>query len=232
VAGGVQNTNNGNYGTLSGGGLNKVSGNYATVPGGFANTASGAYSVAAGQSAVASQAGAFVWADSANYPFDPYAQVGPQGVANSFNVRSTGGFYIVTGVNSSGTITSGAYIAGGATSWSTLSDRNAKKNFAAVDCEAVLEKLAKVSVEQWNYKWEKDSDTPNLGPMAQDFKHAFYPGRDDKSITTLEFDGVELAAIKGLSQKLDEKDAEIQQLKQSVAQLQALVSKLAKDQSE
>ena len=28
--------------------------------------------------------------------------------------------------------------------------------------------------------------------MAQDFKHAFYPGRDDKGISTLEFDGVEL----------------------------------------
>jgi len=31
--------------------------------------------------------------------------------------------------------------------------------------------------------------------MAQDFKAAFYPGRDHKSISTLEFDGVELAAI-------------------------------------
>ena len=37
------------------------------------------------------------------------------------------------------------------------------------------------------------------GAMAQDFKAAFYPGRDDKSISTLEFDGVELAAIQGLN---------------------------------
>jgi hypothetical protein len=44
------------------------------------------------------------------------------------------------------------------------------------------------------------------------------PGRDDKSISTLEFDGVELAAIQGRNQKLEEqtkeKNAEIQNLKQ------------------
>jgi hypothetical protein len=96
-----------------------------------------------------------------------------------------------------------------------------------VDCQAVLEKLAAIPIQQWNYKWEKDSDVPNIGPMAQDFKHAFYPGRDDKGIGTLEFDGVELAAIQGLNQKLNEKDAEIQDLKQSVADLKKLVQSLA-----
>jgi len=39
--------------------------------------------------------------------------------------------------------------------------------------------------------------------MAQDFKAAFFPGRDDKVITTLEFDGVELAAIQGLNEKVE-----------------------------
>ena len=42
----------------------------------------------------------------------------------------------------------------------------------------------------------RNNDVPNIGPMAQDFKAAFYPGRDDKGISTLEFDGVELAAIR------------------------------------
>ena len=83
-----------------------------------------------------------------------------------------------------------------ATSWTTVSDRNAKKNFRPIDPVTVLDKLAAVPVEQWNYKWEKDNDVPNIGPMAQDFKRAFYPGRDDKGISTLEFDGVELAAIR------------------------------------
>ena len=69
----------------------------------------------------------------------------------------------------------------------------------------MLNKLAGMPVSQWNYNWEKDTDVPNIGPMAQDFKAAFYPGRDDKGISTLEFDGVELAAIQGLNQKLDQR---------------------------
>ena len=105
-----------------------------------------------------------------------------------------------------------------------VSDRNAKKNFKPVDTVAVLEKLAAIPVKRWNYKWEKDSDVPHLGPMAQDFKGAFYPGRDDKTISMLEFDGVALAALQGLNRKLNEKDAEIQALKQSVAELKQLVS--------
>ena len=58
--------------------------------------------------------------------------------------------------------------------------------------------------------------------MAQDFKAAFYPGRD-KGISTLEFDGVELAAIQGLNQKLNEKDAEIQDFKARLEKLEQLI---------
>ena len=92
---------------------------------------------------------------------------------------------------------------------------------------AVLETLARVPVQQWHYNWEDASTAPHIGPMAQDFKAAFYPGRDDKTITTLEADGVALAAIQGLNQKLTEalrhRDAEIASLKQAVAELKELV---------
>jgi hypothetical protein len=123
------------------------------------------------------------------------------------------------------------YLAANGNSWVSVSDRNAKKNFQPVDYQAVLAKLAAVPIQQWNYKWEKDGDVPNLGPMAQDFKHAFYPGRDDKGISTLEFDGVELAAIQGLNQKLEsevkERDAEIQNLEKKLDELQSAVKQLA-----
>ena len=103
---------------------------------------------------------------------------------------------------------------------------------------AVLDKLAAIPIQQWNYKWEKNTDVPNIGPMAQDFKAAFFPGRDDKSITTLEFDGVELAAIQGLNQKLQDelsrRDAENAKLKQQndslaerLNELEAAVKQLA-----
>ena len=60
--------------------------------------------------------------------------------------------------------------------------------------------------------------------MAQDFKAAFYPGRDDRGISTLEFDGVELAAIQGLNRKLDRKEQEIADLQARLAKLEQLIS--------
>jgi hypothetical protein len=186
------------------------------IPGGTENVAAGNFSYAAGRRAKANHAGAFVWGDSTDADISSTA-------ANQLTARASGG---VRFFSNSGA-TAGVSLAPGGTSWGVISDRNAKKNFVPVNSEVVLEKLAAVPVERWNYKWEPDNATPNIGPMAQDFIKAFYPGRDDKSITTLEFDGVELAAIQGLNQKLNEKDAEIQELKQSVAELKRLVQSIA-----
>jgi hypothetical protein len=162
-----------------------------------------------------------VWADVREFDFH-------SAVTNQFAVRCTGGAKFVTAIDGSGAQTAGVRLQAGDTAWSSISDRNAKKNFSPVNAEAVLEKLVNLPVQSWNYKWESDQAVPHLGPMAQDFKAAFYPGRDDKSISTLEFDGVELAAIQGLNQKLKEKAAEIQQLHQSVAELKELISQFAK----
>jgi hypothetical protein len=199
------NTASGAASVISGGFGNLASGIYSTVPGGQYNSALGTNSFAAGNNATANFAGSFVWSDDTGTSTHDTGH-------NQFVVRASSGFFFYTDTGGDG-----VHLNPGATAWTTLSDRNAKKNFKPVDYVAVLDKLATVPIEQWNYKWEKDSDVPNIGPMAQDFKHAFYPGRDDKGISTLEFDGVELAAIQGLNQKLEvetkEKDAEIQTLK-------------------
>jgi len=108
------------------------------------------------------------------------------------------------------------------------SDRNAKENFATISPAEMLDKVAALSISEWNYK-TGPADEKHIGPMAQDFHAAFgLNGSDDKHISVVDEGGVALAAIQGLNQKLNEKDAEIQQLKQSVAQLQALVSQMAK----
>jgi len=217
IGGGQQNTNSGTYTTVGGGFANTVSNLAATIPGGYKNIASGNISFAAGEYAQATNNGAFVWSDSSG-------QATTSTNDNSVTMRAAGGFRFFT---SSANPSPGAYLAPLATSWTAISDRNAKKDFAPVNCQAVLDKLARVPIEQWHYKWESSGDTPNLGPMAQDFKAAFYPGRDDKGISTLEFDGVELAAIQGLNQKLNEKDAEIQNLEKKLNELQAMVKELA-----
>jgi len=219
--------------TVGGGSNNVAQGGFATVPGGFNNTASGEYSFAAGYNAQATNNGAFVWSDGTGTP-----TISPN--SNTVAFRASGGYYLFTGTN-----TAGAQLKAGATSWSTLSDRHMKKNFAPVNCEAILDKLAQIPIQQWNYQWENDSDTPNIGPMAQDFIAAFYPGRDNSSISTLEFDGVELAAIQGLNQELKdedgrrkadtealrgalkEKDAHIAALEKRLAALEAAVQKVS-----
>jgi hypothetical protein len=220
VGGGYANTASGDFATVGGGYANTASGDFATVGGGYANTASGDYSFAAGANAHAAHAGSFVWADNNLVNFSSTT-------ANQFKVRATGGATFVTAIDGSGGVTAGVHVLSGDTAWSSISDQNAKKNFQPVNGEAVLEKLAAMPLQSWNYNWEADTNTPHLGPMAQDFKAAFYPGRDDKSISTLEFDGVELAAIQGLNQKLNEKEAEIETLKEKAAKVDSLEKRLA-----
>jgi hypothetical protein len=58
-----------------------------------------------------------------------------------------------------------------------------------------------------------------MGPMAQDFKAAFGVGESDTGITSVDADGVALAAIKGLNQKLEEKEAAIEALRKQVEEL-------------
>lgn len=96
------------------------------------------------------------------------------------------------------------------------SDRNAKENFTPLDVKTILAKVVAMPVTQWNYK--EDADKKHVGPMAQDFHTAFQlDGADDKHISMIDEGGVALAAIQGLSQKLNEKDAEIEALKEKVA---------------
>jgi hypothetical protein len=107
------------------------------------------------------------------------------------------------------------------------SDRNLKENFTALDGGAVLAKVAALPMTEWNYKIDS-KNVQHIGPMAQDFHAAFgLDGTDDKHISVVDEGGVALAAIQGLNQKLEEKDAKIQQLQQSVDELKKMVQSLA-----
>jgi len=232
IAGGANNTikTNSSGATIAGGQHNGVGANAANafVAGGYGNNANGNCAFAAGNYAVVNNANSFVWSDG--------SATTTSTANDSVTMRAGGGYYFYT---SNGGV--GASLLPTDTAWTVMCDRNAKKNFRPVDTVAVLETLAAIPIQQWNYKWQKDSDVPNIGPMAQDFKAAFYPGRDGKGISTLEFDGVELAAIQGLNQKLEEtrqavkaKDGEIQTLKQQnnslaerLNELEATVKQLA-----
>jgi len=101
------------------------------------------------------------------------------------------------------------------------SDRNIKENFAPIDNGNILERVASLPISSWSYK--QDPETRHLGPMAQDFYSAFNVGTDDKHIATVDEGGVALAAIQGLNEKLNEKDAEIKTLEKRLADLEQSV---------
>jgi len=105
------------------------------------------------------------------------------------------------------------------------SDRNVKRDFEPVDPEEILEKVVSMPIESWAYK--SSPGTRHIGPVAQDFHAAFSLGMDDKHIATVDADGVALAAIQGLHEIVQEKDAEIQELKQTVADLRQMMLDLS-----
>jgi len=109
----------------------------------------------------------------------------------------------------------------------SLSDRNAKADFAPVNPQDVLARVSALPMTTWRYK-TADASQRHIGPMAQDFYAAFNVGLDDKSICTVDEGGVALAAIQGLNQEVEAKDARIQEEAAEIATLQARLDKLEK----
>ena len=204
VCGGHSNTASGGDAFVGGGFVNTASGLYSMVPGGFSNTSSGPYSFAAGQHAnTNSHQGAFVWGDNSTTT-DVTATSD-----NQFVARTSGGaaFY------SSSDLSTGVTLAAGGGAWSTVSDRNVKEHFATVNNQQLLTLVLALPITTWNYKTQA-TGIRHIGPMAQDFYTAFQVGEDDKHITTIDENGVALAAIQGLNQKLEENVRQLRELLQ------------------
>ena len=212
VGGGWTNTASNFASTVSGGSANTASGYASTVPGGLANNAGGDYSFAAGSSAKATHRGSFVWGDSTAADITSSAN-------NQFKARASGGvvFYTNSG------LTSGVTVGAGGNAWSAVSDRALKENFADVDGRALLDRLAQTPVTTWNYL-SQDPSIRHIGPVAQDFYAAFGVGEDDTHISTIDADGVALAASQALYRLAQEQASQIAALQ---AQNAALESRLA-----
>jgi hypothetical protein len=110
-----------------------------------------------------------------------------------------------------------------AKSYLTLSDRNAKTDFAPIDGSAVLERISRLPVTSWAFK--NEPNIRHVGPTAQDFYAAFgLSGEDDKHINLTDSTGVSLAAIQELNKRLQEKDARIAALERQVESLNDTLS--------
>jgi hypothetical protein len=185
VGGGKYNSATSSASTVGGGAYNSATGTHATVPGGYDNQAEAQDSFAAGYDAKARNAGAFVWSDDAST--SPL-----QSTANDqFTARASGGYILY-----SDTTGDAAVLPAGSGTWGSLSDRARKSNIVPLDSAAVLEKVAALPVSEWSYTAERG--VRHVGPMAQDFYAAFGVGEDNRHITSIDEDGVALAAIKAL----------------------------------
>jgi hypothetical protein len=208
------------FATVGGGGGNTASGFYATVGGGYLNTAAGDYSFVVGRCAKNTDPnhdGVFLFADSNDFDFFSTA-------ANQFRVRATGGAQFVLGIDASGNPTWTCSVSNG-TSWACSSDRNLKENLTLVDGRQVLAQLSALPIYTWSAKGG-DPAVRHMGPMAQDFYSIFRLGTDDKTISTIDLDGVALVSIQALYQMSLEKDKKIEQLTKELEELRQKAAQL------
>jgi hypothetical protein len=136
-------------------------------------------------------------------------------------------WFDVNGVNKMILATSGLTVKGpvSATAFNVSSDKNVKENFAAVDQKTVLERLSTIPISTWNFI-ENDNKVRHMGPMAQDFYAAFGLGMDDKHISTVDADGVALAAIQELNKRNQALSSENSSLRGKVDDLATRISAL------
>ena len=161
--------------------------------------------------------GSFVWTDrSSDTSVTPTAQ-------NQTIFRSSGGYWLY----SDSGLSAGVTLAPGGGSWTSVSDRNMKANFAAVNPREILRGVLALPISTWNYKTQ-DASIRHIGPMAQDFFSSFKVGENDRTITTVDPDGVAFAAIQGLHEELKDRDVKIEGLERQVKKQQDEINDLKK----
>ncbi|NNF33317.1 MAG: hypothetical protein HKN68_04375 [Saprospiraceae bacterium] len=126
-------------------------------------------------------------------------------------------------IGTDGTNGNGAHVTTGG-SWTNGSSRLFKKNVKGVNTKEILEKLATLNILEWEYK--NSDEGKHLGPIAEEFYEVFRLGRDEQYISTVDADGVALAAIKALHQDGIKKQTEIEILRLQLTQLQRQVEQL------
>jgi hypothetical protein len=118
---------------------------------------------------------------------------------NQFIVRAAGGTRFESSANGS----TGVVLLANANAWSVWSDVNMKEHFRDLDDDELLAKIAAMPVREWSYK-AQDEGIRHMGPTAQDFWSAFGLGEDPLRISTIDADGVALAAVRALEARTRE----------------------------
>ena len=101
-----------------------------------------------------------------------------------------------------------------------------KENRVDVDAGSVLQALRSIPIQTWNYTWDADA-VRHMGPMAQDVYAAFGLGIGEEHLAPLDVNGIALASIQALADRLDAQSEENASLRDDVAALKARNDRLA-----
>ena len=93
------------------------------------------------------------------------------------------------------------------------SDINRKYDIRDIHPAEFLTQLKELPIYKWKYKEES---IDHVGPMAQDFYKAFGLGVDETTISSIDADGVIMAALKALAEENDNLKKEIKELRELV----------------
>lgn len=227
ILSGIGNSVNDSMSSVLGGQFNQIfSGANSAILSGSGCQIFASFGLAAGHSAVVTNTGSFVWADSTSAIFT-------DSTANSFNARASGGFYLSS--NSTGTIN--LRVPPGGNSWISLSDKSYKTHAQSVDTVGILSTLNTVPINTWNLVGQNDSII-HIGPYAGDFNSAFGYGEDPMYINQMDAIGVLMASVQGLYQLYQTSDKHIsldayyltknyaQKQLQSIAELEERIKQL------
>lgn len=106
-----------------------------------------------------------------------------------------------------------------------LSARASKENLVPVDHVAVLDRLERLPIVEWNYRDATDDDR-HIGPTAEDFHTAFGLGTTDQTIALTDMAGIALAAVQALTQEVASRDQLIARQAEALNALEARVREL------
>ena len=109
---------------------------------------------------------------------------------------------------------------------SGASSRTLKDNIVPVDSREMLTRVLALPVTEWTYIRELEDGVRHVGPIAEDFYAMFSLGKSEKKLAATDAAGVALAAIQGLNEVVEEKDAALEELQARLVTLEAMVSAL------
>jgi hypothetical protein len=158
---------------------------------------------------------------------------------NEFRIRYNGGIRLRVSTAANGNTPGaggnvGCDLTVAVPSWTCASSRTLKENYLTVDGEDVLARLRALPITTWSMIGG-DRGVRHLGPVAEDFYHAYGLGLGETTIGLGDIDGVNLAAAKALEarttelrRELDARTAELRQEREArAAEAAALRGELA-----